>query len=609
MKFTKIAVGFIVFIICGLAIFTLYTLRGEAAKDTKDLINTGNQLVSLIPLYPIEQFKDSKGHFLLRTLIEYDTDKHIVYLFVHDKEGNLIASLVPRHLLSLIPESVKVISVNTVRLLHQTYKLGGSGEQIYEFAKPIFVGPERAGAVRLGLRLQKTQYVSMERLSLLALVAFFIISAMLLSYYGVMLALKPLRNISQNIQNVYGDNASDLKISSKTTPIAPMVENLEASLAQIGERLSLIEKDNINLASKLGVATFEKNQIMKILDSISFGIVITDLQDNISHINEYMLKLIQKNSADALDRPLDEVLVHEEIASFLARDDALEQTGSAVHIDTTFPELAPGELYRVTALYLLDDENSPIGRMISLNNISTEKMAEDAQQNFIAHVAHELMTPLTNIRSYSEMLMDGEIDDLDMQKEFYNTINEQTTRLSGLIKNLLNLSKMEMGSLTISKGLVKTDWFVEDCLSSIEASAQDKNITVEKNLPDLFPTLMADKDLLKAAVINILGNALKYTPENGKISFSISEENKTVIFDVIDTGYGISEEEIPRLFEKFFRSENPQVTEQVGSGLGLAITSEIVNLHGGEIEVKSELGKGTHFAIKIPKEEYYLGQE
>ena len=244
-----------------------------------------------------------------------------------------------------------------------------------------------------------------------------------------------------------------------------------------------------------------------------------------------------------------------------------------------------------------------------MNNISTEKMAEDAQQNFIAHVAHELMTPLTNIRSYSEMLMDGEVDDLDMQKEFYNTINEQTTRLAGLIKNLLNLSKMEMGSLTIAKGLVKTDWFVEDCLSSIEASAQDKNITVEKNLPDLFPTLMADKDLLKAAVINILGNALKYTPENGTISFAISEENKTVIFDVIDTGYGISEEEIPRLFEKFFRSENPQVTEQTGSGLGLAITSEIVNLHGGEIEVKSELGKGTHFAIKIPKEEYYVGQE
>ncbi|MEE8541346.1 MAG: PAS domain-containing sensor histidine kinase [Desulfobacterales bacterium] len=609
MKFTKINIGFIVFFICGLVVFALHTLREEAAKDTKDLISMGNQLVSLIPLYPIDQLKDPQGHFLLRTLVEYDSGKRIVYLFIHDKNGALISSLTPDHLLSLIPESVKVVSVSTVRLIHQTYKLGGSGEKIYEFAKPIFKGPERAGAVRLGLRLRKQQYVSTERLSLLALVAFFIISAMVLSYYGVTLALKPLRNMSQNIQNVYGDNAPDLEISSNTTPIAPMVENLEASLAQICERLSLIDKDNISLASKLGVATFEKNQIMKILDSTNFGIVITDSQDNISHINEYMLKLIQKKSTDALDRPLDEVLGHEEIASFLERDDTLEQTGSAVHIDTTFPEFAPGEIYRVTALYLLDDENSPIGRMISLNNISAEKMAEDAQQNFIAHVAHELMTPLTNIRSYSEMLMDGEVDDLDMQKEFYNTINDQTTRLTGLIKNLLDLSKMEMGSLTITKGRVKTDWFVEDCLSSIEASAQDKNITVEKNLPDLFPTLMADKNLLKAAIINMLGNALKYTPENGKISFAISEENKTVIFDVIDTGYGISEEELPKVFEKFFRSENPQVSEQGGAGLGLAITNEIVRLHGGEIEVKSELGKGSHFAIKIPKEEYYLGKE
>ena len=128
-------------------------------------------------------------------------------------------------------------------------------------------------------------------------------------------------------------------------------------------------------------------------------------------------------------------------------------------------------------------------------------------------------------------------------------------------------------------------------------------------MPDIFPTLLADKDLLKAAVINILGNALKYTPEGGKISFGISEQDKMVVFDVIDTGYGIGEEELPYVFEKFFRSENPQVIEQTGSGLGLAITSEIVRLHGGEVDVDSELGEGTHFAIKIPKEDFYVGQE
>lgn len=206
------------------------------------------------------------------------------------------------------------------------------------------------------------------------------------------------------------------------------------------------------------------------------------------------------------------------------------------------------------------------------------------------------------------MLMDGEIEDLELQKEFYNTIHEQTNRLADMVKNLLNISKMEMGSLTLNKGLVKTDWFFGDCIESIEASASEKNITIEKNKPDIFPNLMADKDLLKTAIINILGNALKYTPPNGSITLEISEQDKMVVFDISDTGYGISAEELPHIFEKFYRSSDPQIADQDGSGLGLATTAEIVHLHGGEIDVQSEPGSGTHFTIKLPMEDFYLGE-
>ncbi len=168
---------------------------------------------------------------------------------------------------------------------------------------------------------------------------------------------------------------------------------------------------------------------------------------------------------------------------------------------------------------------------------------------------------------------------------------------------------MEMGSLTINKGMVRTDWFVEGCLSAIEASAREKHLSIEKRLPENFPVLMADKELIKGAIINILGNALKYTPEQGKITFVIDDQRDTVTFEVIDTGYGISQEDLPHIFDKFFRSGNPQITTQAGSGLGLAITAEIVRLHGGEIDVKSQLGEGTHITIRIPKEEHYLGKE
>ncbi|MFH1992531.1 MAG: ATP-binding protein [Pseudomonadota bacterium] len=389
--------------------------------------------------------------------------------------------------------------------------------------------------------------------------------------------------------------------------IAPIIQDLEEYLHQIKNKLKLIETDNVDLISKLGVTTFEKNKIIKILDSINFGIIITDSHENMDHINEYMLKLLGKAREDVLDRPLGEVVDHAEITSFVAHHDMIGQSKTIDRLESLFPEIPPGEVFKVSVSYLMGAENTPIGKIISFHNITVESLAEKAKHQFIAHVAHEILTPITNIKSYSEMLMDGEIQDADLQKEFYNTINEQTNRLADLIKNLLNISKMEMGSLTINKGLVKTDWLFEGCISSIEASALEKNITIVRHQPDIFPALIADKDLLKAAIINILGNALKYTPANGNITFSISEQNKMVIFDIIDSGYGISQEDLPHIFDKFYRSANPHITDQVGSGLGLAITAEIVHLHDGEISVQSELGEGTQFTIKLPKQEYYLG--
>jgi signal transduction histidine kinase len=195
-----------------------------------------------------------------------------------------------------------------------------------------------------------------------------------------------------------------------------------------------------------------------------------------------------------------------------------------------------------------------------------------------------------------------------MQREFYNTINGETSRLSLLIRTLLDIAKIEMGGLTINKNLVRTDWFLEGCLAAIEGTAKDKHLTIEKRMPDYFPAVIADKELLQGAIINILGNAVKYTPENGKITFAISEQEEAVTFEVIDTGYGISKEDLPHIFEKFYRSGNKEIAAQKGSGLGLAITAEIVRLHGGHIDVRSELGVGTHVTIRIPKEEHYLGQ-
>jgi two-component system phosphate regulon sensor histidine kinase PhoR len=325
------------------------------------------------------------------------------------------------------------------------------------------------------------------------------------------------------------------------------------------------------------------------------------------HINVYMLALLNRKREEMVDQPISEVLEHEDLLSFLVQQGIEGQGQPLNHAEITFPAVAPGNLFQVSTSNLRDGEEAVVGRMILVDDITNEKLAEKAKQEFVAHVTHELYTPLTTIKSYNEMLMAGEVRDGETQREFYNTIMEETDRLQRLIENLLNISKIEMGSLTLDRGLVKSDWLVHDCIAAVEGAARKKQITIEKVLPDNYPSLLGDKELLKVAIINILGNAVKYTPEHGKITFSLSEENNTAVFQISDSGYGISAEDLPHIFDKFYRSQDPNVTAKTGSGLGLGITSEIIHLHGGKIEVESQPGEGTHFSVKVPREEYYVG--
>jgi signal transduction histidine kinase len=437
--------------------------------------------------------------------------------------------------------------------------------------------------------------------------AYFFIAALILGYYGILHRLKPLRNINKSFPEDQNPTADSPK-KAGNSELETVIDGMEQALQKVRNQIQQTKEENLALLSRVGVARFEQTQISGILDAIFFGIIVTDTRDNVIFINQYMLNLIRKKREDVIDRPLATVIENPEILSYAAQQDNILRTKALKPIEITLPELSPEERFQVVLNYLTDSGQELTGKMISIRNITIAKMAEESQQQFIAHVAHELRTPLTNIKSYSEMLMGGEVTDREMQREFYNTINAETDRLASLIHTLLNISKIEMGSLSVNKGLVRTDWFVDGCLLAIEASARDKHLTIEKRMPDNFPSLLADKELLQGAIINILGNALKYTPEQGKITFAISDQDDAVTFEVTDSGYGIAAEDLPHIFEKFYRSDNKEITAQKGSGLGLAITAEIVHLHGGHIDVQSDVGVGTHVTIRIPKEEHYLGK-
>ena len=249
--------------------------------------------------------------------------------------------------------------------------------------------------------------------------------------------------------------------SEKGINITNMVGELNHSFLNIQERLNKIETENIELSTKMGAIAFEKDQVINLLDSLNFGIITTDLYDNINYINEYIRNLIGQDIKDVLDQPLDKIFKNDDIASYVSQFETIETARNGKNIETTFPNFSPGEIFGVSFYNLADKLGESIGKMILIKNITIEKMGEKTQQEFISHVSHELLTPLTTIKSYNEMLMDGEIDKEEMQKEFYNTISDETTRLTRLIQNLLNISKIETGDLTINKKLLELNCFLK----------------------------------------------------------------------------------------------------------------------------------------------------
>ena len=604
---TGSALALVFLLLVGMLIMTSFLVRYEARSKKNTFQDKGAYMVSLMALYHIQDFKLDHRELLMRTISENISGEGFLYLFVHDLQGNDIFSMASGDISSRIPPLVITTALANPALTTQQYKLLGMDTGVYEFSKQIFEKGRKTGTIRLGLQPPPLSIFSRERITLVALMAYFVIAALILGYYGILRRLRPLKNISKSFTEDQSPAAASPR-EAGDSDLLTVIDGMEKSVRKFHIQIQRIKEENLTLVSRLGVATFDRRHISSILDAIFFGIIVTDAQENVVYINQYMLNLIRKKREDVIDRPLATVIENPEILSYAAQQDNILRTKALKPIEMTLPELSPGERFQVVLNYLTDSGQELTGKMITIRNVTAANMAEEAQQQFIAHVAHELLTPLTNIKSYSEMLMDGEVTDREMQREFYNTINAETSRLSSLIHTLLNISKIEMGSLTINKSLVRTDWFLEGCLAAIEATAKDKHLTIEKRMPDNFPSLLADKELLQGAIINILGNALKYTPEHGKIIFAISDQDEAATFEVIDTGYGIAKEDLPHVFEKFYRSGNKEITAQMGSGLGLAITAEIVRLHGGHIDMQSELGVGTHVTIRMPKEEYYLGQ-
>lgn len=222
------------------------------------------------------------------------------------------------------------------------------------------------------------------------------------------------------------------------------------------------------------------------------------------------------------------------------------------------------------------------------------------QSDFISDLVHELRTPMTSIIGYSKLMLDHEFDPAT-KRRFLETIYREATRLSGLINDFLDLVRLESGRAKVNKKPTQLRQLLEECIAIMRPQADSRKIKLKLIAPPLLPLILADEDRLRRVVLNLLSNAIKFNRDEGLVEVKVETAEKEVRVSVSDTGIGILPEELPHIFEKFYRGRSEE--EIPGSGLGLSIARQIVEAHGGRIWVESTPGQGSTFTFTIPMEE------
>jgi signal transduction histidine kinase len=279
--------------------------------------------------------------------------------------------------------------------------------------------------------------------------------------------------------------------------------------------------------------------------------------------------------------------------------DRLQHTSCpATHVVHLGRNLADG-VWRLARIPLDGRAHDPEAFVWILRDHTQQALAEEARDRFVGAATHELRTPLANILAYSETLANAEMDP-DSQREFFNTISAEAQRLNRLLDQLLNLQQMEAGSLTLDRAPCDLLRLIEEACDHMQPLAENRGLKLERRTPPSLPAMRVDKEKIISLLINLMGNAVKYTLPGGDIKLAVELQTDTVRIHVEDSGIGIPEDAVERIFERFYRCQDPRTADQVGNGLGLALAKEVALLHGGDLTVQSELNKGSRFTLHLP---------
>jgi len=376
------------------------------------------------------------------------------------------------------------------------------------------------------------------------------------------------RKIERELKE-YHDNLEAL-VKERTRQLAAEKELLSVTLSSMGDAVVVVDAEKrINLF----------NKVAQELTGWKFEQVQGKLADE-------FFKLINEKTKAPVESPIDKVFASGRIETGNIYDALIAKDGSECPISAT---AAP--IYR--------NGGAMLGVVMVLRDVLREREIDRMKTDFVSSVSHELRTPLTSIKAYiATILRDPDMPERT-KRQFLSIIDEESNHLADLIQDVLEISRIESGSIKIARQKVDITFVIERVITALEPLADSKSIRLKSNIPDELPELQADESRIQSVIMNLLDNAIKFAPQKGQVSINVQCRGQELAISVSDTGLGIPKEALVKVFDRFYRVHRPG--KQIrGTGLGLAIVKKIVMMHGGRIELDSELNHGSTFTVILP---------
>jgi two-component system, OmpR family, phosphate regulon sensor histidine kinase PhoR len=438
------------------------------------------------------------------------------------------------------------------------------------------------GIIRLAMPLSDIKVLSdrLKGLLIVALIFAFIFSVVLFFMVSAWIS-SPLREISWAAKNIaHGDFSKRPVISSKD---------------EVGELAEAIRFMSDQIKAKIAEVTTSKLRLEAVLWSMFEGVMVLEASGKIILINQALRELLNI-SEDPAGKSAIEIIRNADVQD----------------IAETVLKGQPGVLSREISIFVPVEKNfivhaTPVLRegkheaaVLVFHDITELRRLENIRKDFVANVSHELRTPVSNIQGYSETLLQGALDDSKNAKGFVEIIHSDSQRLAALINDLLDLSQIESGKLSLDIDKNMLNDMVDSVYKKIAHKIDIKKIEFIKHITEDANIVYCDRYTIEQVLLNLIENAVKYTPEAGTIKARAEKVDGFIRVDISDTGIGISQEHISRIFERFYRIDKARSREQGGTGLGLAIVKHIVQAHNGKVWVESTPSKGSTFSFTLP---------